>query len=88
MSQQCENCAALTQIIQRQEQRITCLQSALELANRVISTAGYTCADISGEADRELNRGSVPRGRWSYLKGQSDAAERVRGTLHLVNGNC
>ena len=92
---ECQNCAALEslvrqqqQIIEKQNRRIECLGRALKLANEIITNAAHICFSLKTSAQKDLDKGGIPKGRWSYLTGQRDTAGKIEGALYTVQNNC
>lgn len=77
----CQNCAELSQIIQRQQVEIKRLNVEVDRLKRIIQSAASLCAKLSMDADGVL-RGSSPRGVWAYNKGQKSTAETISGSLY------
>lgn len=63
----CNNCQVLAQAVRQQ-------QAELKRLNQVIQKVDQTAAAMVDKGEKVMNRKAVPRGEWSFSKGQAEAA--------------
>jgi len=82
MTDNCANCARLEAELKRWQAIATRLQQRVDALIRVIQRIRKVCDRIQNDAGDKLRAGNLPRGSWSFLKGQVDAVKRIKAVIN------